>query len=146
MPISTESHGTREKALSPWEDLTYHLPLPQARIPVQIRKKQRPKRKNALIDHDRWRELLGLKSYALLKQHYKGWIEEALRIGKNVRGSKWTKSVTVGDKSFIERVKVDMGTLAIGKKSAKPAMFITCGRILPPIGPILILRTTIMDL
>lgn len=119
MPIFTESHGTREKALYPWEDLAYHLPLPQARIPVQIRKRKTPKRKNALIDYDRLRELLGLKSNALLKQHYKGWIEEALRNGKNVRQSKWTKSVAVGNKSFVERVKVDMGALAIGKKIRK---------------------------
>lgn len=114
MPIFTESHGTREKALYPWEDLAYHPPLPQARIPAQIRKKQTPKIKNALIDYDRLRELLSLKSYALLKQHYKGWIEEALRNGKNVRQSKWTTSVAVGHKSFVERVKVDMGALAIG--------------------------------
>lgn len=119
MPIFTESHGTREKALYPWEDLAYHPPLPQARIPVQIRKRQTPRRKNALIDHDRVREILGLKSYALQKQHCKGWIEEALRKGKNVRGSKWTKSVAVGDKSFVERVKVDIGAFAIGKKIRK---------------------------
>ena len=87
-----------------------------------------------------------MTSYALLKQHYKGWIEEALRNGKNVRQSKWTTSVAVGNKRFVERVKVEMGALAIGKKSTKPAMFITCGKILPPMGPILVLKTRIFDL
>ena len=64
MPIFTESHGPREKALYPWEDLAHHPPLPQARIPAQIRKRQAPKRKNALIEYDLLRGLLGLKSYA----------------------------------------------------------------------------------
>jgi hypothetical protein len=119
MPIFTEGHGTREKALYPWEDLAYHPPLPQARIPAQIRKSQTPIRKNALIDYDRLRELLALKSYALLKQQYKVWIWEALRNGKNVRQPKWTTIVTVGNKSVVERIKVEMGAFAIGKKGRK---------------------------
>jgi hypothetical protein len=65
------------------------------------------------------RELLALKSYALLKQQYKGWIWEALRNGKNVRQLKLTTIVAVGNKSFIGRIKVEMGTLAIGKKVRK---------------------------
>jgi acetoin utilization deacetylase AcuC-like enzyme len=46
----------------------------------------------------------------LLKQQHKVWIEEALRNGKNVRQPKWTTSVAVGNKSFVERIKVEMGT------------------------------------
>ena len=54
-----------------------------------------------------------------MTQHYKGWIAEALRNGKNVPQSKWTTSVTVGNKSFVEGVKAEMGALAIGKKIRK---------------------------
>ena len=57
--------------------------------------------------------------YALVKQHYKGWIAEALRNGKNVRQSKWATSVAVGNESFVEGIKAEIEALAIGKKIRK---------------------------
>ena len=39
--------------------------------------------------------------------------------GKNTRDDKWTKTIAVGNKGFVEKVKSFMGVLAIGRKSIK---------------------------
>ncbi len=39
--------------------------------------------------------------------------------GNNIRDDKWTKSIAVGKRTFIERVKSLMGALAKGRKSAE---------------------------
>ena len=44
-------------------------------------------------------------------------MEEYLGGGNNIRDEKWTMSIAVGDRSFVERVKSLMGVLAIGRKS-----------------------------
>ncbi len=76
-----------------------------------------PKRKNALIDYERLRTLLGLESYELVKSYYSEWIEEYLGNGKNARDDKWTKSIAVGSRGFVENVKCILGTLAKGRQS-----------------------------
>jgi len=78
---------------------------------------QEPKRKNALIDYERLRTLLGLESYELVKSYYSEWIEEYLGNGKNVRDDKWTKSIAVGSRGFVETVKSILGILAKGRQS-----------------------------
>ena len=47
------------------------------------------------------------------------WVESFLGDGKNLRDEKWTKSIAVGNRSFVERVKSLMGGLAIGRKSVE---------------------------
>ena len=37
--------------------------------------------------------------------------------GQNIQDDRWTKSIAVGNKSFVERLKSLMGVLAIGRKS-----------------------------
>jgi len=78
---------------------------------------QEPKRKNALIDYERLRTLLGLESYELVKSYYEGWIEEYLGNGKNMRDDTWTKSIAVGSRGFVEGVKAKLGILARGRQS-----------------------------
>ena len=46
-----------------------------------------------------------------------GQVDEYLGDGKNIRDEKWTKSIAVGKRSFVERIKSIMGVLAIGRKS-----------------------------
>jgi putative transposase len=78
---------------------------------------QEPKRKKVLINYQRLTELLGFDSYDEVKKYHKSWVDDYLGNGKNVRDDKWTKSIAVGNKSFVERVKSLMGVLAIGRKS-----------------------------
>jgi hypothetical protein len=40
-----------------------------------------------------------------------------LENGHNIRDDKWSTSIAVGNRSFVERVKSLMGALAIGRKS-----------------------------
>ena len=44
-------------------------------------------------------------------------MEEYIDNGKNIHDAKWTKSIAVGNRSFVERVKSLMRVLAIGRKS-----------------------------
>ena len=77
---------------------------------------QKPRRKNVLIDYDKLRELLAVESYDLMKRYHKGWVEEHLGDGNNIRNEKWTKSIAVGSKRFVEDVKSALGALAKGRK------------------------------
>jgi hypothetical protein len=78
---------------------------------------QKPKRKNVLIDYERLSTLLGLESYELVKSYYSEWIEKYLGNEKNVRDDKWTKSIAVGSRGFVESVKSILGILAKGRQS-----------------------------
>ena len=65
------------------------------------------------------RELLGFDTYDRVTIYHKRWVEDDLGNGKNTRDDKWTTSIAVGDRGFIERIKSLMGILAIGRKSTK---------------------------
>jgi putative transposase len=43
-------------------------------------------------------------------------VEDTLRQGGNAREGKWTQSIAVGSKSFVEGVKDKLGFKAIGRK------------------------------
>ena len=82
---------------------------------------QNPKRKNILIHYEKLRELLSIDSCDLLKEYYRGWVGEFLDNGGNSRDDKWSKSIAVGSKGFIEKVKFSLGVTAKGRKSLKTA-------------------------
>ena len=67
---------------------------------------QNPKRKNILIHYEKLRELVAIDSYDLLKEHHRGWVEEYLNNGCNSRDDKWSKSIAVGSKGFIEKMNI----------------------------------------
>jgi putative transposase len=50
---------------------------------------------------------------------HKDWVEEYLGDGKNIRDDRWTKSIAVGSKGFVEYVKTALGALAKGRKPLK---------------------------
>ena len=77
---------------------------------------QAPKRKKVLINYERLRKVLGFDTYEKLKDSHKKWVESCLETGDNFRDDKWTKSIAVGNKAYIENVKSLMGGLAIGRK------------------------------
>ncbi|MFZ0450635.1 MAG: hypothetical protein WAL98_15455, partial [Desulfatiglandaceae bacterium] len=47
------------------------------------------------------------------------WVDDFLGNGNNIRDDKWTTSIAIGNRSFVERVKSLMGALAIGRKSTE---------------------------
>ena len=80
---------------------------------------QEPKRKNVLINYQKLTERLGVDTYEEVKIYHKRWVDDYLENGKNTRDDKLTKSIAVGNRSFVERVKSLMGALAIGRKSTE---------------------------
>jgi len=80
---------------------------------------QEPKRKKVLIEYQKLTSLLGFDSYDDVVKYHRGWVETYLENGNNTRDEKWTKSIAVGNRKFVERVKSLMGALAIGRKSTE---------------------------
>ena len=77
---------------------------------------QKPRRKNILIDYSRLQKLIGVGSYNQLKTRHRGWVEDYLGDGAKNRQDKWTESVAVGNRIFIEKVKSLLGFKAKGRK------------------------------
>jgi putative transposase len=78
---------------------------------------QKPRRKNVLIDYERLRKLLGFETYDRVITYHKGWVEDYLGNGNNIRDEKWTRSIAVGSRGFVNKVKSMLGALASGRKS-----------------------------
>ena len=78
---------------------------------------QEPKRKKVLIDYAKLRASLGFETYDLVRSYHKEWVDEYLANGKNIRDEKWTRSIAVGSRGFVDKIKSVMGVLAIGRKS-----------------------------
>ena len=78
---------------------------------------QEPKRKNVLIDYEKLKTLLGFENYDQVKSYHKKWVSDYLGNENNVRDEKWTRSIAVGSRGFVDRVKSILGPLAIGRKS-----------------------------
>ena len=77
---------------------------------------QKPRRKNVLIDYERLRKLLGFENYDRVITYHKGWVEDYLGNGNNIRDEKWTRSIAVGSRGFVDKVKSMLGALALGRK------------------------------
>jgi putative transposase len=60
--------------------------------------------------------LLQIETKTALKAAHRQWIETALKKSEMVRESKWTQSIAVGDKPFLEQVKERLGIRAKGRK------------------------------
>ena len=73
---------------------------------------QKPRERYALIDYKRLMELLHIPTINDLSDSHKKWVEEILKAKNYVRESKWSQSIAVGSKSFIENVKAKLGIRA----------------------------------
>ncbi len=72
-----------------------------------------------MIDYEKLRTLLGLESYDLVKSYHKKWVEEYLENAKKIREDKWSASIAVGSRGFVESVKSMLGGLVRGRKVKK---------------------------
>ena len=77
---------------------------------------QNPRKKNVLIDYKRLRALVGIESRDLMRIHHKGWIEEYLACVEPRRDDKWSGSIAVGSKSFVEKTRSILIGLVKGRK------------------------------
>ena len=77
---------------------------------------QSPRKRKGIIDFDRLKGLLGFENYDDLKDtHYK-WVNSAMQTDSSGKENKWTQSIAVGSKTFIEKVKEALGFRAKGRK------------------------------
>jgi hypothetical protein len=77
---------------------------------------QNPRQRYSLIDHGRLRGLLDIKSMEGLKRSYREWVEESLAREGGKRESRWTESIAVGSKAFVDKTKAELGIKAIGRE------------------------------
>ena len=89
---------------------------------------EEPRRKNILIDYERLRELFGVGSYGELRNSHRGWIEEYLGSGSEIRRDEWTGSIAIGSRSFVENVKTLLGLRAKGRRVMEILADINSGR------------------
>ncbi|MCP3925165.1 MAG: transposase, partial [Desulfobacterales bacterium] len=76
---------------------------------------QNPKQRYSLIDRRKLAELLGVESREQLITYHRNWAEKLLKDGSNIRDSKWTESIAVGNKEFVLKTQEDLGAKAIGR-------------------------------
>ena len=60
--------------------------------------------------------LFKIKEVAELTSFYKRMIDDALKSGNNIRERKWTDSIAVSDKEFIEETRARLGILLKGDR------------------------------
>jgi len=79
---------------------------------------QKPRKKNVLIDYEKFMELLGTDNDEQARQDHQGWAAELLG-NAHGRDDKWTRSIAIGSKGFVEMVKSKLGILAKGRKATE---------------------------
>jgi len=75
-----------------------------------------PRKRYAVIDHESLMSLLDVNSQSDLERIYKGWIDEAIQKRNQLRESRWTESVAVGNKAFVLETKEKLGFKVKGRK------------------------------
>jgi putative transposase len=71
-------------------------------------------------------ELTGFESYDAFRMAHRELVNDSVGNGENYRQAKWTASVAVGSKSFLEGIKDKMGVLAKGRKFLKMMVSFSC--------------------
>jgi putative transposase len=77
---------------------------------------QIPKERYALINRTKLMALLGSHDDKTLSEHHGQWISDALEKDSRQRESRWTDSIAVGSKAFVEQTKEQLGFRAKGRK------------------------------
>jgi putative transposase len=72
--------------------------------------------RNPILDHGSILEFLGADSIEALRRLRGEWVRGAIARNDLVRESKWTESVAVGNKGFVETVKTKLGLRAKGRR------------------------------
>ncbi len=73
---------------------------------------QKPRERYSIIDHRALMDLLDIPTIEALQRLHREWVEQALAKAEQVRESKWTESVAVGSRDFVETLKRKLGVRA----------------------------------
>jgi lysozyme family protein len=77
---------------------------------------QSPRRKYVLIAYEKLATLAGYQTYDSFRESHKKSVNQFLAEGNNVRDNQWTRSIAVGEEQFVEKVKADLGSRAVGRR------------------------------
>jgi putative transposase len=95
---------------------------------------QNPRKRKGIIDFERLMGLLGFENYDDLKEaHYK-WVDSEIQTTKSGKEKKWTQSIAVGSKTFIETMKESLGFRAKGRKIICADDTFELREVIPPYG------------
>ena len=95
---------------------------------------QNPKKRKGIIDFDRLIGLLGFENYDDLKGAHYQWVESEIPNDVSAKENKWTESVAVGSKPFIETMREILGFRAKGRKIIGADDTFELQEVLPPYG------------
>jgi putative transposase len=76
---------------------------------------QEPRQRYALIDYNNLMDLLNIQNRKDLGTYYRNWVNESLEAQNHTRDSRWTESVAVGSKEFVEKTKEELGIKVRGR-------------------------------
>ena len=77
---------------------------------------QNPRKRKGIIDFDRLMDLLGFNNYDDLKDAHSRWVDSVMQADNRDKETKWTQSIAVGSRTFIEKMKESLGFRATGRK------------------------------
>ncbi len=77
---------------------------------------QNPRKRKRIIDFNRLMGLLGFENYDDLKDAHHKWVASEIQTNNSDKENKWTQSIAVGSKTFIETMKEALGFRAKGRK------------------------------
>jgi putative transposase len=83
---------------------------------VDIMTSRIPEKRKGIIDFDRLMDLLGFETYDDLKDAHSRWVDSEIQTDNRDKENKWTQSLAVGSKTFIEKMKKAFGYRAAGRK------------------------------
>jgi REP element-mobilizing transposase RayT len=73
---------------------------------------QNPKQRYTLINRQKLIEILGLADNEQLGRSHKKWVEEILKSRISRRDTKWTESIAIGSRQYVEETQTKLGTKA----------------------------------
>jgi len=80
---------------------------------------QRPKRRKRIIDMGKLIQLLGFENHTEFMEAHYNWVNNGLKDNPTERELKWTTSIAVGSKSYIEKIKRALVVKVKGRKIIK---------------------------
>jgi len=95
---------------------------------------QNPRKRKGIIDFDRLMDLLGFENYDDLKEAHGKWVDSAIQTDNSGKETKWTRSIAVGSKTYIEKMKEALGYRATGRKIISAADTFELRETITPFG------------
>ena len=77
---------------------------------------QKPRSKNVLINYEKVRALAGFDTFDAFQAAHRNWIDGSVKVENAKRKSRWTESIAVGSKTFINDILSQLEYRINGRK------------------------------